>query len=171
MSRPVGALLSSVLLGAVVMAASGCGVYSAQSGRVEEGRKLVHVEFLENNTPEPNLGVDLTDLIIQAIQTDNTLRVVSEPEADTIISGRASRYDLREVAVTSELTVNEFQVQIAVVLTMTVRATGEKVFDKKRFTGTGNFSLEDPETDEDTARIVAAEEIVRDILAMVVSDW
>jgi len=164
-------VLAVVLLTSVVFALAGCGVYSAQSGRVEEGRKFVHVQFLENRTAEPDLGVDLTDLIIQEIQKDNTLRVVGEPEADTIISGAATRYNLREVATTSELTVNEFQVQIAVVLTMTVRATGEKVFDKKRFTGSGNFSLEDQDTDEDTAQVVAAEEIVRDILAQVVSDW
>lgn len=171
MKKPVSLVPTAILGVLLVLALPGCGVYSAQSGRVEEGRKFVHVQFLENRTSEPDLGIDMTDLMILAIQQDNTLRVVGEPEADTIISGAATRYNLREVATTSELTVNEFQVQIAVVLTMTVRATGEKVFDKKRFTGTGNFSLEDPDTSEDTARLIAAEEITRDILAQVVSDW
>jgi len=165
------AAVRTLVVAALLAGLAGCGVYSASTGRVEEGRKYVHVQYLENLTPEPNLGVDLTDAIIAAIQRDNTLRVVDEPGADVIISGKATRYNLAQVSTTSELTVNEFQVQVAVVLTMAVRATGEKIFDKKRFTGSGNFSLEDPETDETSARNEAAEEIVRDILAMVVSDW
>ena len=57
-------------------------------------------------------------------------------------------------------------------LTFTVRSTGEKIFDTKRFTGTGNYVLDDPAgTSEETARAEAAEEIVKDILALVVEDW
>jgi hypothetical protein len=162
--------LAAVIL--LVTVQSGCSTYSASPGRVDENIKRVAVLYLENLTSEPNLDVDLTDAIIFALQTDNTLRVVDEVEADSIISGKVTRYHLREVATTSELTVNEFQVQIAVSLTMAVRSTGEKLFDKMRFTGTGNFVLDDPqETSEDTARVEAAEEIVRDILAQVVSGW
>lgn len=156
---------------AALLMLGGCGVYSASSGRVDENLKRVHVQYLENLTSEPNLGVDLADAIMVALQQDNTLRVVDEVEADTIISGKATRYSLREVATTDELTVNEFQVQIAVVLSMAARSTGEKIFDKKRFTGTGNFNLDDTSYTEDDARKEAAEEIVRDILAQVVSDW
>jgi hypothetical protein len=151
---------------------AGCGVYSASSGRVDESLKKVAVQYLENLTAEPNLGVDLSDNIISALQVDNTLKVVDEAEADSIISGRVARYTLREVATTSALTVNEYQVQIAVVLTFTVRATGEMIFDNRRFTGTGNYVLSDPQgTSEETARAEAVEEIVRDILAQVVEDW
>lgn len=151
---------------------SGCGVYSASSGRVDENLKKVAVQYLENLTPEPNLGVDLSDVIIAALQVDNTLKVVDEASADSIISGRVVRYTLRELATTQELTVNEYQVQIAVVLTFTVRATGEKIFDDRRFTGTGNYFLNDPQgTSEVTARAEAVEEIVRDILGEVVEDW
>lgn len=150
---------------------TGCGVYSGTSGRVDENIKRVTVQFLENLTPQPNLGVELSEAIIFALQVDNTLQVVEEVDADSIISGRVVRYTLREVAATQELTVNEFQVQIAVSLNFTVRSTGEKIFENRRFTGTGNYVLNDPVTSEETARDEAAEEIVRDILAIVVMDW
>ena len=162
------------LAGIVVVCgmAAGCSVYSASSGRVDENLKEVAVQYLENLTPEPNLGVELSEVIIFALQVDNTLKVVDEASADSIISGRVVRYSLREVATTQELTVNEYQVQIAVVLTFTVRATGDKIFDKRRFTGVGNYVLNDPQgTSEQTARNEAVEEIVRDILAQVVEDW
>lgn len=157
---------------AAVLLLVGCGPYSGSSGRVDESMKRVAVQYLENLTPEPNLGVDLSDDIIFALQVDNTLKVVDEASADSIIGGKVVRYTLREVGTTQELTVNEYQVQIAVMLTFTVRATGEKIFDNKRFTGTGNYVLNDPQgTTEDTARDEAVGEIVRDILAQVVEDW
>jgi hypothetical protein len=163
------AILGILLLGVPIL---GCGVYSASSGRVDEAIKRVAVQYLDNNTPEPNLGVDLSDAIIEAIQIDNTLKVVDEADADSIISGKVVRYNLKEVFAKENLTVNEYQVQIAVVLDFSIRATGEKLFSKKRFTGTGNYLLDDPNgVDEEAARKEAAGEIVRDILAQVVEEW
>ncbi len=163
-------LVSFCLLQMVYM--GGCGVYSASPGRVDEGIKRVSVQYLENMTSEPNIGVDLTDAIISALQIDNTLKVVDEGNADTIIDGKVIRYNLKEVMARENLTVDEYQVQISVELEMAYRATGEKIFAKKRFNGTGNYVLNDGgQTSEDTARTEAATEIVRDVLAMIVDDW
>lgn len=157
---------------AILAALAGCGVYSAQSGRVKESLKRVAVVTLENQTPEPSIGVDLTDAIISALQVDNTLKVVDEESADSVITGRVTQYTLQEVFAKQDLTVNEYQVQLVVVLTFTVRATGEDIFTDKRFTGSGNYVLDDPQgTTEASARTEAAGEIVRDILAQVVEDW
>ena len=76
---------------------AGCGVYSASSGRVDESFKRVAVQYLENMTSEPNIGVDLADAIILAVQLDNTLKVVDEGDADTILAGKVMRYGLKEV--------------------------------------------------------------------------
>ncbi len=150
----------------------GCGVYSASSGRVDENIKRVYVDFFENLTPQPNIGVDLTDAVIEAIQVDNTLKAVQEESADSVISGRVTQYNLQEAFARQDLTVTEYQVQITVVLTFTLNATGETLFNNKQFTGSGNFVLDDPQgTTEESARAEAAAEIVRDILAQVVEDW
>ena len=156
----------------IALGASGCGVYTASSGRVEESRKRVFVAFLENDTPEANIGAELTDSIVNALQQDNTLKVVGDDVADSVITGRVTRYLLREMATRPDLTVNEYQVQIAVQLTFTVRATGETIFERRTFSGSGNYVLNDPQgTTEQSARTEAAGEIVRDILAQVVEDW
>ena len=156
----------------VLMAVQGCGVYSASSGRVDESMKRIAVRYFDNRTAEPNLGVDLADAVIFALQTDNTLKVVEEGDANTILAGVVTRYVRREAFAREDLTVTEYQVQIAVALTLTRRATGETVFENRRFTGTGNYVLDDPNgTTEQTARTEAATEIVKDILALVVEDW
>jgi len=154
------------------VAVCGCGVYSASSGRVDESLRRVAVPYLENRTSEPNIEVELTDAIIAAIQQDNTLKVVDEAQADTILRGQVTRYQLREAFTGQDLTVDEYQVQIAVVLTFLVKETGDAIFADKRFTGTGNYILNDPEGGgEREARQLAANEIVSDVLAQVVEEW
>jgi len=163
--------LATYLLCTALSALMGCGVYTASKGRVDDNLKRVSVEYLENLTAEPSLGVDLAEAITLAIQTDNTLKYVDATDADAIISGKVTRYALKEVGARQDLTITEYQVQIAVFLTMTVTSTGETMFAKRRFTGTGNYELNDDLSNEETARSEAAVEIVRDILALVVEDW
>ena len=167
-----GSVLALAVL-TCMTALEGCTVYSTSRGRVDENIQKVYVEYLEDQTAEPNIGVDMADAIIDAIQDDNTLKIVSEADADAIISGRVTRYHLREMTPRQDLTVNEYQVQIAVMLSFNVRATGETIFKDKRFLGTGIYILDDPtgQTTEQTAKIEAGREIVKDILALVVEDW
>ncbi len=161
-----------VALTLLVLSASGCGVYSTTSGRIDEAIRLVAVPYFENRTAEPNIEVELTENIISALQDDNTLRVVHIRDAATEITGKVVRYNLREAFTTSELQVDEYQVQIMVELTMRVLETGEAIFEKKRITGTGNFAVEDTGgSAEADARATAAAEIVREVLAAVVEDW
>ncbi len=164
--------VAAVAMVLLAMLVAGCGIYTANSGRVDENRKRVFVAFLDNDTPEANIGVELGDAIVAALQRDNTLKVVGEDVADAVITGKVTRYLLREMATRADLTVNEYQVQIAVSLTFTIKKTGEMIFEKRTFNGSGNYVLNDPQgTSEQTARAEAAGEIVRDILAQVVEDW
>ena len=172
MSFPCLRTLPCLLLAAGCCLLVGCGVYSASSGRVDESLKRVAVEYLENRTAEADLGVTVSEGIIDAIQEDNTLKVVSSDAADSIIDGAVTGYRLRRMAVSAELQVEEYQVQMVVELTFRVKATGDAIFEKKRFTGTGNYYLDDPNSSSElTAREDAIAEIVRDVLAQVVEDW
>jgi hypothetical protein len=164
------AAVTAVLLASVPL--TGCGVYSASSGRVDADIERVAVEFLENATAEPDLGVEIAELIIEALQDDNTLKVVDFESADSVIEGRVARYQLRQAAISGDQQVDEYQVQIGVELTFRKKAGGEPVFERKRFSGTGIYLLDDPNgSTEATAKREAVEEIVRDVLAQVVEDW
>jgi hypothetical protein len=157
---------------AALLGSAGCGVYSTTSGRVDAAYQTVAVPYLFNDTAEPNIETELTELIIQAVQDDNTLKVVDEAGASSVLSGRVLRYRLKEVFTTNALQVDEYQVQITVELSLRVRATGDAVFEKKRVNGSGNFLLDDPNgSNETTARAEAAAQIVREVLAVIVEDW
>lgn len=157
---------------ALLLLTAGCGVYTAQSGRVDESIRRVYVPYLENRTSEPTIGIDLTELIIAAIQEDNTLKVVGEDDATADIVGAVTRYRRKEAFTSSQLQVDEYQVQIQVELTFQPRGGGEPLFANKRLQGTGNYILDDPNgTDESTARAEAAAEIVRGVLSAIREDW
>lgn len=167
--RQLSAAALAVLL--LVTLIAGCGPYSASSGRVDQSIKRVAVEYFENDTDEPDLGIDLANAIIDALQDDNTLKVVNYEAADSVIEGRVVFYDIRSAFISQEQQVDEYQVQIAVELTFRVKATGETIFERKRFTGIGNYLLGDDRTSETTAKALAAVEITKDVLAEVVEDW
>ena len=161
-----------IAMASLLALTGGCGVYSVNSGRVDESIRMVAVPYLENYSDQPGIEVEITELIIQAVQNDNILKVVDEKNADTVISGKVLGYRQRESFTGSDLTVNEYKVQIVVEMTMAVVATGENLIERKRITGTGNYILDDPAgSTESTARKEAVNQIVRDIQALVVEDW
>jgi hypothetical protein len=168
MSRSRATWVACTLL---FLVAAGCGVYSATSGRVEERLKYVAVPYLENNSAKPDLEIELTDAIIRALQQDNTLKVVGDADARVILQGKIVRYRVAPAFASASGQVDEQQVQILVELEMLVRDSGEKIFEKKRLTGTGNYVLNDPDSSEAKATEEAAQEIVRGVLALVVEDW
>lgn len=151
---------------------TGCGVYSASSGRVDEAIRRVAVDYFENRTAEADLGIELAELVITALQDDNTLKVVDYPAADCVLEGTVTRYFLRQASITPDQQVDEFQIQITVELTFRVKATGKTIFEKRRFNGTGNYFLNDPGgSSEGSAKKEAVDEIIKDILAQIVEDW
>jgi outer membrane lipopolysaccharide assembly protein LptE/RlpB len=153
-------------------ALGGCGIYATSSGRVRDAIRRVAVPYLDNLSAEPGIEIELTEQIIAKLQEDNTLKVVQEKDADSILTGKIVQYRLKEAFATPERRVNEYQVQIVLELDFSVKASGEKIFSKKRFRGTGNYILDDPAgSNETTARQAAVDEIVRDVLASVVEDW
>ncbi|MCP4145076.1 MAG: hypothetical protein GY752_07295 [bacterium] len=163
--------ITSILLVGIALL-SGCGIYSASSGRVDDSIKQVSIPYLVNETAEPGIGIELTDAIIQAIQADNTLKIVDDAISSSDITGRVVRYKLKEAFTTSDLKVDEYQVQILVELSMRVKSDDSYLFENKKIAGTGNYILDDPDgTSEQTARVEAAGEIVREILATIVEDW
>jgi hypothetical protein len=166
------AALVGALACATLVLSAGCGIYSASSGRVDQAIRRVAVEYLENRTPEADLGIELAELIIKALQEDNTLKVVDYQSADSILEGAVTRYLLRQASISADQQVDEYQVQIAVELTFRVKATEKAIFDKRSFTGTGNYFLNDPAgSSEESAKQEAANEITKSVLAQVVEDW
>ena len=79
------------LLLLVFLLAASCGYYSTGSRTAGDIKKIA-VPFLENETPEPEIEIGITQKIIDGLVKDNTLKVVSESDADAILEGSIVEY-------------------------------------------------------------------------------
>ncbi|RKZ13191.1 hypothetical protein DRQ53_05115 [bacterium] len=149
---------------------AGCG-YSFKPGQVREGLDTVAVAYFENNSTEPNVEVQLTEIIIQGLIADRTLRIAGEEVADAILYGTIRRYTFREAFFGADRQAEEYRIDIEVEVQMIDRRSGETVIEPQRIQGTGSYYLEDGAEGEEDARRQAATMIVQGIMNLVVEEW
>ena len=65
---------------------AGCGYYSV-SGSLPGHIKTCAVPLFENETVEPGIVEEITDVVIDAIIQDGTMKVVGEFQADAVVRG------------------------------------------------------------------------------------
>lgn len=92
----------------------GCGIYSFSGSTIAPHIKTVAVPLFEDQTVEFGINQKMTDILIEAITDDNTLKIANERSADSILKGiilkiddRSGQYDQNEIA-------SDFRVNISV---------------------------------------------------------
>lgn len=168
--RPSPRILRAALLLGVSLAMA-CG-YSTTS-RTAKDIKSVHVPFFANETAEPNLEISVTENIIDNLVTDNTLKVVSENNADAILDGRIVEFKNQPFSFNQNLDAEEYIVVIRVVATLFNRRTNEPIWQERSFQGDGSYFIEqvaDGRTFNDAVE-ESLREITERILNLTVQDW
>jgi hypothetical protein len=166
-TQPLAICLLALCLGST---GGGCA-YGLRSGKLRGGLETVAVPFFENRSDEPNLEIDLTEAIIQALLDDRTLRVVDEAEADALVLGIVHRYRFDAVFFGEGRQAEEYEVNIEVEIRVFDRRSQETIAGPQRIRGRGRYYLEEGPPGEQAARDEAAQQIVQGILNLVVEDW
>ncbi len=149
-----------------------CGcAYGFRAGQVRQGLETIAVPYFENRTSEPNLDVEFTEAIIDALITDRTVRVTEEDAADAVLLGTIRRYRVNEAFFGADRQADEFELEIEVEVSLVSRSGGDVIVEPKQLRGKGNFYVDDGIEGELLARNEAAEAIVRGILDLVVEPW
>ena len=98
----------------LVIFIQGCGIYSFSGSTIAPHIKTVAVPLFEDQTVEFGTNQKMTDILIEAITDDNTLKVADERSADSILRGIIVRiqdvtgqYDQSEIA-------SDFRINITV---------------------------------------------------------
>lgn len=157
-------LVHSRLIGGLLL--SGCGIYSFSGSSLPAHLTTVSVPLMEDNTAEYGISQQLTDLLIQAITDDNTLKIASPGSGDSVLRGtilqvqeRAGQYDQNEQA-------SDFRI------TVTVQFVFEDL--KKRSVlwegQVSQWGVFDP-GNRDQGITEALEKISQEVLNRIVSDW
>jgi hypothetical protein len=153
----------------LVFILSGCFSYSFR-GALPSHIKSVAVPLFDDNTAYPGVREDLTNKVVDGFIADNTLRVVSESEADIVVSGIISSITQKARIVTSGEEVQEFQMFVNVQAKCEdIRAN--KVLWEKSFSQFGILPASSTQDERDAAVQEALEKISEDILNSTLASW
>ena len=152
---------------------SGCAGY--RLGPVlKADYKSVAVPMFKNKTLMPQLEAQITNGIIKRLQSDGTLRVESEENADLIVTGQILHYRrsaLRSLR-TEAITPREFRISIDARVDARNRVTGKVVLAPTVVTGNADtFVGDDPQGAEEQALPLIADDLARQVVSLLVESW
>ncbi len=168
-ARAVSASVLAVLL-------SGCLGYRVGdiSGRNLQGVRSVYVPVARNASLEPDLQVVLTDAIIQRFNSDGTLEVNQNSNADSELDVTIETVDRRAIASNTGniLVTAEYQLTITAKATYTNRRLGRKIFENVNVVGnTTFFTQSDIQEGERQALPLAAHDLADNCVKLVTEGW
>jgi hypothetical protein len=112
---------------------TGCaGYHLGPANGLEAGSKSVQVNPFVNQTLQPRLTDAVTSQMRKELQRDGTYKLVSDGDADIVLSGALTSYQRLEVtlASTDVLTVRDFRLSLTAHVTARERSTGKEILDQ-----------------------------------------
>jgi hypothetical protein len=120
----------AALLAVLLLAA--CGYHLAGTGTtVPEGARTIRIERFTNHTREAGLDVHLHRAVEDEFRRQGTLRVVTEGDADVVLSGTIRRFTSVPVAFSATDEAVQYQGIMQVSLRLTERESGHVLFENK----------------------------------------
>jgi hypothetical protein len=131
------------------------------------------VPFFDNRTAEPNLELRVTEMIINNLVADNTLKGVDESQADALLDGTIVQFRNLPFSFDRELNAQEYQVIITVNVTLFNRRLNEPIWENVTIKGDGSYFIDVPTPGLalDDAIAESIFEITERILNLTVQDW
>jgi hypothetical protein len=170
--RPLLALLAILALGPL----SGCAGYRVgnTSGRDLQGVRSVYVPVARNTSLQPDLQMTVTNAIIRRFNSDGTLEVNQNANADseldvtiTNVQHTAIRSSTSDILVTAQ-----YQLTIQATATYVNRRLGRKIFENVGVTGsTTFFTQSDIQEGERQALPLAADDLANNAVKLITEGW
>jgi len=166
-----------ILCAAAMMHGSGCASdpaagYSTRSLHSESLRTIA-VPIFRNDTFDRGVEFALTEAVIKEIESRTRYKVTTQTRADSILSGRVSRVERRQLS-RSRLTGLGEEVAYLVTIDFEWRDLHRDVplIVRSEFTGQGMFHPSRPIGEsEETGRFGAVQILARDIVNEMQSNW
>ena len=162
--RGGNALLAFV---ALLLCAMGCTPYSFSGGRTALVA-TVAVPLFENQTTEFGLAESLTRGVIDGFVQDNQIKVVDQPQAEAVLTGRIVEYRRKAYTFDETDQVKEYIVEIWVTAELTKTTRSEKVWSVERFRAFGTYAAEE---EEQIGQTKAISKLAEDLLNRTIKSW
>jgi len=115
-----------------VLALAACGYHLSGTGTtVPESARTIRIELFANHTRETGLEVRLHRAVEDEFRRQRTLRMVTEGDADLVLSGDIRRFTSVPVAFSATDEAVQYQGIMQVSLRLTERETGHVLFENK----------------------------------------
>ena len=101
-----------LLLLAFALGAAGCGSYGFSSSLLPDHIRSVAVPLPENRTNRGDLATALADSLTEALLDDQTLKVVAEKDADSVVEGVVLEYRREPFTFDAQESVQTYRVEI-----------------------------------------------------------
>ena len=156
----------------------GCGFYSF-SGSPLSGINTIGIPVFENQTLEYGISESLTDSLINLFVRDNTLKVVNEKKADSVLKGAIMKYERVAHTFDASENVKEYKVRIFVDASFEDKKHKKVMWEQKNMEGWGIYSAvailttsgADSIETEDSGKARAIKKLAEDILNKTVKGW
>jgi len=159
--------ISALALAAIL--AGGCH-YGFAGGGLPQDVKTIAVIPFDNDTPSPNLQVEINELLAPQIQGRLGLRPAPEARADAVVRGRITRYDTGiPVAYSASPTSTSAQRELRITVDVEIldQVSGKVIWSRKGLVSSGTYA----ERSEADGRAEAVKKLVNDIIAGAQSQW
>jgi hypothetical protein len=138
-----------------------------------EDIKTIYVPTFKNSTGEPNLEVRATNAVIDKLNIDGTLRVVSNREdADSILEATIVEYKRKPVRYSGSSDPTEYRLTITVNAGFTNLLAGEAFWKDQLISGEAEFVVRGGLPSSERAALPTAfDDLAHDIVETIVEGW
>lgn len=158
---------------------AGCGVYSF-SGSGVSGVKTIGIPLFDNQTDQYGIREALTEKIADRFVQDNSMKVVNEKIADSILRGTIVKYTRESHTFDENENIKEYIVRIWVKVSFEEKKNKKVIWKEYNLLGWGIYCVKDcvdqsgnpkPEETEDDGKQRAIEKLAEDIVNKTVKGW
>ncbi|MBZ0267954.1 hypothetical protein K8I85_07350 [bacterium] len=156
-------------------ALAGCGVYGFSSSLLPAHIKTVGIPLMENTTDRRDLATALADSLTNAFIDDNTLKVVNERDADSVIEGTIREYRRTPFTYDANENVQTYRVELIVEARFVDVRKNSVLWEERVLSQWATYNFVSvggqPAEDEETAIGRVLEKLTDDILNRSVEGW
>jgi len=153
----------------LILFAFGCSYYSFSGSTLPSHIKTVAVPLITNRTTQYGIEEKLTESLINALVKDNTLKVVPEGRADSVLRGSVVDYKKEAYTYDENENVKEYIVRIYVNASFEDLRKKRELWKEERLEGWGTY-LAQGET-EDKAQERAIDKLSEDLVNKLIAGW
>lgn len=145
-----------------------CGPYSF-TGSGLPGIKTIAIPLFENQTQEYGIREELTEKLVQGFIQDNTLKVVNQKIADSVLKGIILQYQKDAHTFDEQEDVKEYIVRINVKVVLEDKKHSKNIWEEESLQGWGIYSATEETESDGKAKAIA--KLAEDIVNRTVKGW